>query len=317
MGNDTTPESEIDPAQKIWVLVTVKICEITNVLILISVFWIGVNMVAFANHHKRWNRKTRKGKIYAFCFATIVISFLAVAMDVTGFFLSRTENLCELFIDIKTVLIGLSLSSVHFFLWIRQYLVYQDKLMKNITPRVIHIVSYIMIVLIATTQPAISVLLVYEKRYYAGPYGCYIMLLQSRHGLLDFKGSIFLIAGIMTMEQIVSLMLFLYPLLRLLRLRKMNPSSRGSNTSALVTKVKRYCACAAIAVVSDMAAAQAVNQEYSPNLYMYSSAIINVDILMNLIAILVTYDECVKIMSAVIHFAPICCKNNNVVAPIT
>lgn len=131
----------------------VKFCNIVNcILLLAAITWITINMTVFGKLHNRWSFTSEKGKVYVTCFAAALVSFVTLVSDLPTVYIDLNDNVCELLIDIKTVLIGISITCIHFILWIRQYVEYHNAIMKPTIPRVIPILSYSSLVVISSLQ---------------------------------------------------------------------------------------------------------------------------------------------------------------------
>lgn len=102
----------------------------------------------------------------------------------------------------------------------------------------------------------------------------------------------------MAFQNLMLLILFVYPLTRLCR-HNFTTNRKTASSETLTRKVKRYCACTAITVLTDVIGISAINKEYCPNLFIYSRTMMNFDLLVNLLAVLATYDDFLSIITAV------------------
>lgn len=290
------------------IVLSMYVCSGIIVAIPVIILWIILNMLEYGRRNKRWDLKSKRGKIYISSFAAVMASLLSVSSGMPLLFIDANTRACELLGDITAFLTGLTMVSIHMFLWLRQSFIYDDTLIKPSTPKVILCVGYLNLGLAVISYPIFAMLFAYEKHFTVGPYGCYVTPIGSRGGVMDFRGSSFIIGSVLILQQLMLLGLFVYPIYRF---SLSNTTTSGRSKKLLVMKIKKYCACATIAVVGDLLTAFAVNVMYSPHLYLYDQAIMNVEILANTVVIVGTYDGVFQILTAILH----ACKSDSKIAP--
>lgn len=276
-----------------------EICRGIMIVLLCLSLWALLSMVAYGTKSKRWNVKTKKGLIYIACFTAICLGLPKSIAHLRVFYAVKEHDDCEFRCDLSVGLSTSSLLAIHIFLWIRQYALNPNGHIQAMSPKWVRVLGIIELIFAILYYVSALVFYIPFDWHYFGKYGCYMKPIGSRGGTADFHGSIVIAMSLITLQNGILLVLFVYPIKHL----KMSTNSSNSMTSArskkLAAKVKRCCICTVIIMITDLLVMISLEIPISHNLFIFSRTVLDIDIAINHISLLATFDRYGKIFTAI------------------
>lgn len=198
-------------------------CKIINVSFLVIVLWILFCMIAYGSKTSRWRKKSassslNNGAIYVTCTVAVMLFIIKQCSTILFIYLPKSDFMCELLLDIDTVISAVTASAAYFFLWLRQRLIRKHPCVKRHIPNWLDGLSYLYVILLGLFTAGLICLYAIPKSYcYSETVGYCIHNETGKSNF--FKNLIFiegygadiLLASTLFLAQLFILVLTIYP----------------------------------------------------------------------------------------------------------
>ena len=159
-------------------LTTVKvICEVLTGIILATTIWILFCMVEYGRRFKKWNYRTKKGRIYIYCFVAILVGIPKLTVSLLIYH-ANNDWQCHMLGDLGMCITSLSTISVFLFLWFRQWNVHENKQLQSLMPQCVKGFSNLILIVIVLSNTGFPFYYVYENEYFLDDLGCRVVETQ-------------------------------------------------------------------------------------------------------------------------------------------
>ena len=276
-------------------LIGVRICEAANLVLFILTLWILCCMIEYGRRFKKWNIRTKKGKIYTSCFAAVAIGTPRFVVDWIMIHATGGDRICEILADFSNRFHCISIISVHLYLWLRQKAVHDNNQIQVLMPTWVKAISYFVLIMTILTNLSFAIIMIYPKWYFMTDVSC-----GSNHLQISSEASLAIFMMLITtiLQQTGPIWLFVYPIIRL-RMKKpsQNTGQIGNQDDKLSSTVRRCLLWTVVVIFTDIVSGIFIVFPIFPPLVSFYRLVLNTDVMINHFCLLATYRKCGRILT--------------------
>lgn len=274
-------------------------CEVLNVFILCGTIWTLVCALMYGNYTQKWNKKSRN-TIYIACCVAILLSVpdAIVILILYSVSESPSQYQCEIVMDLATAMSSLGLLGTYVFLWLRQRAIYNNKYMRVMHGRWMHVISWLLLILIVVCLISVACVSIVERSIVATDLGCMLQHHEVQgNSSVNWEALRIMELCATTLCQIGFLILFLYPMVQNRKMIKKVCAKQKRRRDRVDRVIRRCTVCAAIVIFSDIATE--IWMQLIPPYYpvMVLGTINGLDLFVDVICIVATFDDFTVILT--------------------
>lgn len=247
---------------------------------LVIITYLLACLIVYGTRMKKWTARPRSRNIFLSCFISVALGIPCCIAQMSAIMLMKSTSsdskLCEITADFAAVTTFLAVYSIHGFLWHRQAIVNSYSTVRNFTPKIVRVWSWIHLFL---TVCLLLYLIIRD---------CFTDTREKCYPAHNGYNLSFLMLGYGVFSQLAFTIQFLYPMIKVRRLK----STDGKRADCIYAIIRRCLLASTIIVSTDVIlllilALRTADQRAMANSYL----MVDVDIVVNQFAMLLTFKD--------------------------
>ena len=254
-SNNTIGYDQKDSQFSEWTIY-LSITQAINAILLGLMVWILGSVVGYGISRRIFTLKTKRGKLHIACTAAMITLCPRLLLNQVYFHLPDLPNAlekCEVLADISNASCALGIGATYGFLWLRQRTIYTHQIIRGITKRWIDVLSRFSILIMILGTCIFVFFYVIPPSYESNGHFCIGMKIENMPANFRKWATVkrYAVGSAMLFYQILTLLLFVYPMIRC---KLANKKSNNSSHDIIHETIRRSLITAIVAVLSDIVA---------------------------------------------------------------